>query len=92
MSYQWRDLLNSDLPPKKLIAVLRSVLHSEAEMDKIEELNKLELQSVVDVLGVVSKLSRSVPPVFPLLTMHQKVLDDRGCDGRAPAEMLQVAV
>lgn len=60
----WQDLLISDLPPTKFDAVLKSVLHSDTEMDRIKGLSEKEFQSVVDVLGRVSTLF-FVPTVPP---------------------------
>jgi hypothetical protein len=60
---QWEDLLNPNLPPTEFEAALKRVLESEAEMEKIRKLNKQEFQSVIDVLGRVSTLSRSIATV-----------------------------
>lgn len=86
--YQWQDLLNPDLPLMGFEAVLISVLQSGAEMEKIKGLNEQEFQRAVDVLGQVLLLSIQFPPFSYLLMPRLSVLGNRGCDGRAPEDLL----
>lgn len=56
-SYQWQDLLNSDLQPTDFDTALTDVLRSTTEMEKIQALNEQEFQSVIDALGQVRMIS-----------------------------------
>lgn len=90
--YHWQDLLNQELPPTDFDAALKSVLQSEAEMEKIKGLNKQEIQPLIDVFGRVSTLFCSLSMFCYPPTPCPPVLGDRGRDERTPEEMLQITM
>ena len=82
--------MNSDLHPANFDATLTNVLGSTAEMEKIQELNEQEFQSVVEVLSRVRIIFVSLSLRF--LMPYPPVLGNRGCYKRAWEEMLQLTV
>jgi len=72
--------------------VLLGVLRSAAEMEEIKGLGEQEFRGVIDVLGQVSTQFNSAFAVTYSLIPRLSVRGYRGCDGRAPEEMLQVPV